>query len=163
MLKHEVFCLCHHLNVNQSPLYRYTSSRPDAILVVPLERVLRLNSWYLLRSAGGRRGNREGSAPATATPPNSKAHHPIQLLPDQRHVHLVDVKYCEDDRPNSQLKASKQPLRQHRDLCCHPSRASAQVTLHIILLGVEGAIYTPHTLKPLKELGLDNYKATELA
>eukprot|EP00983_Pelagomonas_calceolata_P100326 1158554-Pelagomonas_calceolata.AAC.11 len=72
---------------------RLTSSRPDAILVVPLKRVPRSNSRYLLRSAGGRGGNREDSAPATATTPTSKVRHPSQLLPQQRHVHLVEVKH----------------------------------------------------------------------
>eukprot|EP00983_Pelagomonas_calceolata_P043973 1139107-Pelagomonas_calceolata.AAC.3 len=43
------------------------------------------------------------------------------------------------------------------------SRASAQVTLHTIMLGVSGVIYTPHTLEPLKELGLDTHAATKLA
>eukprot|EP00983_Pelagomonas_calceolata_P083734 1156222-Pelagomonas_calceolata.AAC.4 len=123
------------------------------------DKVPRPNSRYLLRSAGGRRGggNREDSAPATATPPNSKARHPSQLLPDQRHVHLVEVKYCEDTRPKSQLEASKQ---QHDNLCCHLSRASAQVSLHIDLLGVGRIIYT---LEPLKELGLDSHSAMKLA
>ncbi|KAF5840495.1 Rec8 like protein-domain-containing protein, partial [Dunaliella salina] len=37
-----------------------------------------------------------------------------------------------------------------------------QVTFHTILLGVGGVIYTPHTLEPLKELGLDTFKATKL-
>eukprot|EP00983_Pelagomonas_calceolata_P114106 1160059-Pelagomonas_calceolata.AAC.12 len=32
-----------------------------------------------------------------------------------------------------------------------------------MLLGVGGVIYTPHTLEPLKEIGLDTYKATKLA
>eukprot|EP00983_Pelagomonas_calceolata_P048150 1140938-Pelagomonas_calceolata.AAC.1 len=41
--------------------------------------------------------------------------------------------------------------------------ASAQVTLHTMLLGVGGVIYTTHTLEPLKDLGLDTYKATRLA
>eukprot|EP00983_Pelagomonas_calceolata_P079373 1154634-Pelagomonas_calceolata.AAC.5 len=37
------------------------------------------------------------------------------------------------------------------------------VTLHTILLGVGGVIYTPHTLEPLNELGLDTHEATRLA
>eukprot|EP00983_Pelagomonas_calceolata_P053268 1143232-Pelagomonas_calceolata.AAC.1 len=97
---------------------------------------------------------------ATATPPTSKTRHPGQLPLEQRHVHLVEVKYCEDTRPKDQLEASKQ---QHRDLCHHLSRALAQITLHTILLGVGGVIYTPHTLEPLKELGLDTHTAIKLA
>eukprot|EP00983_Pelagomonas_calceolata_P086528 1156779-Pelagomonas_calceolata.AAC.3 len=42
-------------------------------------------------------------------------------------------------------------------------KASAQVTLHTILLGVGGVIHTPHTLEPLKKLGLDTHTATRLA
>eukprot|EP00983_Pelagomonas_calceolata_P055982 1144396-Pelagomonas_calceolata.AAC.2 len=53
-------------------------------------------SRILLKGVGG---NKEHSAPATATPPTSKVHHPSQLLPEQRHVHLVVVKYCKDTRP----------------------------------------------------------------
>eukprot|EP00983_Pelagomonas_calceolata_P040601 1137683-Pelagomonas_calceolata.AAC.2 len=127
---------------------RLTSSPPDAILFVPMKRVPMTDSRYLLRSRGGRRGNREHSAPATATPPTCK-----------RHVHLVEVKYREDTRPKNQLEASKQ---QHRDLCHHLSRGSAQVNLHTILLGVGGVIYTPHTLEPLKELVLDSHTVIKL-
>eukprot|EP00983_Pelagomonas_calceolata_P127834 1161448-Pelagomonas_calceolata.AAC.3 len=113
-----------------------------------------------LRSRGGRQRNREHLAPATATSPTSEACHPSQLPPEQRHVHLVEVKYCELIWPLNQLEPSKQ---QHRDLCSHLSRASAQLTLHTILLGVGGIIYTPHTLEPLKELGLHTHTAIKLA
>eukprot|EP00983_Pelagomonas_calceolata_P028175 882608-Pelagomonas_calceolata.AAC.2 len=98
------------------------------------------NSWYPLRCKGRREGNREHSAPATATPPASKVRHPSQLLLGQRHIHLVEVKLYEDTRPKNQLEASQQ---QDHNLCRNLSRASAQVTLHPILLGVGGVIYTP--------------------
>eukprot|EP00983_Pelagomonas_calceolata_P022487 707846-Pelagomonas_calceolata.AAC.1 len=60
-----------------------------------MKRVPRTNSRYPLRSRGGRGGDvppvdREHIAPATATPPTSKARHPSQLPPEQRHVHLVE-------------------------------------------------------------------------
>eukprot|EP00983_Pelagomonas_calceolata_P071107 1151070-Pelagomonas_calceolata.AAC.1 len=77
-----------------------------------------------------------------------------------RHIHLVGVKSCEDTRPKNQLEASKQL---HHDLCHHLSRASAQATLHTILLDVGDVIYIPHTLEPPKELGLDTHVATKLA
>eukprot|EP00983_Pelagomonas_calceolata_P080557 1155204-Pelagomonas_calceolata.AAC.4 len=89
--------------------------------------------------------------------PASKVCHPSQLLPEQKHIHF-HVKFCEDTRPKNQLEASKQ---QH--LCRGLSRASAQVTLHTILLGVDGVIYAPHTLEPLEGLGLDTLTATKLA
>eukprot|EP00983_Pelagomonas_calceolata_P016786 528684-Pelagomonas_calceolata.AAC.4 len=53
--------------------------------------------------------------------------------------------------------------QQHRNLCHHLTRASAQVTLHTALLGVDGVFCIPHTLETLKELGLDTHKATKLA
>ena len=68
-------------------------------------------------------------------------------------THLVEIKYCEDTRPQNQLNAAKE---QHKDICNILQGAS--VTLHIILLGVGGTIYTTHTLKPFKELGLDSKK-----
>eukprot|EP00983_Pelagomonas_calceolata_P006650 218679-Pelagomonas_calceolata.AAC.1 len=72
-----------------------------------MARVPSTNSRYLLRSRGGQGGNREHSALATATRPVSEVRHPSQLLPGQRHIHLVEVKYCEDTRPKHQLEASK--------------------------------------------------------
>eukprot|EP00983_Pelagomonas_calceolata_P011325 365278-Pelagomonas_calceolata.AAC.1 len=69
-----------------------------------MKRVPRINSRYPL-SRGGHGGNREHSA--TATPPTSKVRHIGQLLPDQRHVHLVEVKYCEDtQRPKQNVQSS---------------------------------------------------------
>eukprot|EP00983_Pelagomonas_calceolata_P025039 787278-Pelagomonas_calceolata.AAC.1 len=125
-----------------------------------MKRVPRTNSRYPLRSRGGHRGNREHSAPATTTSPTSKVRNPSQLLPEKRHIHFVEVNYCEDTRPKNQPEASE---HQHRDLCSHLSRASAQVALHTILLGVGRVIYTHHTLEPLEELGLDTHPATRLA
>eukprot|EP00983_Pelagomonas_calceolata_P061434 1146838-Pelagomonas_calceolata.AAC.1 len=55
------------------------------------------------------------------------------------------------------------PSSSTANLCRDLTKASAQVTLHTILLGVEGVIYTPQTLKPLKKLGLDTHTATRLA
>eukprot|EP00983_Pelagomonas_calceolata_P069870 1150545-Pelagomonas_calceolata.AAC.1 len=102
----------------------------------------RIVSRYPLRSRGGRRGNREHSVPATATPPALKVRHPRQLLPEQRNILLSESKYCKDARPKNQLEASKQ---QHRKLCRHPSRTSTQVTLHTIL-SVWAGSSTPLTL-----------------
>jgi len=59
-----------------------------------------------------------GGLSATAPPyqPLSRVRNPSQLIPNQRHIHLVEAKYCEDTRLRSQLEAAKQQhsaLRQH--------------------------------------------------
>eukprot|EP00983_Pelagomonas_calceolata_P034376 1077274-Pelagomonas_calceolata.AAC.1 len=59
---------------------RLTSSCPDATLAVPMKTVPMINFWYPLKSRGGHCGNREHSAPATATLPASKVRHPSQPL-----------------------------------------------------------------------------------
>ncbi len=75
-------------------------------------------------------------------------------------MHVVEVKYCEDTRPRSQLEAAHQ---QHGVLCQHLRRAAANVSLHTILLGVGGTIYSPYSLEPLKHHELDPQKVTKLA
>ena len=75
-----------------------------------------------------------------------------------RLVHLIEIKYCEDTRPENQLAAAQE---QHSQL--EIQLAGAQVTLCTIFLGVGGTIYIPHTLNQLTELGLDSQKAKDLA
>ncbi len=65
--------------------------------------------------------------------------------------------YCEDTRPEQQLQAAH---AQHG----HLKRSIAgDNVLHVILLGVGGVIYIPHTLVPLKSLGLDLQRVKKLA
>eukprot|EP00983_Pelagomonas_calceolata_P031740 995695-Pelagomonas_calceolata.AAC.1 len=123
-----------------------------------MKTVPRTNSRYPLRNRGGRGGNRGHSVPAIATPPTSKVRHPGQLLPELRHIHLVEVKYWKGTRPKNQLEASKQ-----LHLCRNLLRASAQVTLHTILLRVGGIICTSHISEPLTDFGLDTHTAIKLA
>eukprot|EP00983_Pelagomonas_calceolata_P124540 1161117-Pelagomonas_calceolata.AAC.2 len=75
-----------------------------------------------------------------------------------RHIHLLEIKYCEDTRPGAQLEASQQ---QHKKLC--KQLQSAEITLHTILLGVGGTIYTAHTLDQSRKLGIDQQRSTKLA
>ena len=68
------------------------------------------------------------------------------------------MKYCEDTRPGHQLEASN---KQYESLC---KRLKAKkVTLHTILIGVGGSIYTSNALHHLKELGLDSQRAHKTA
>jgi len=100
-----------------------------------------------------------GSTSATSTrATNPRQHWPKDLSKPRRDIHLVEIKYCEDTRPQNQLNPAKE---QHKDLCNILQGAS--VTLHIILLGVGGIIHNTHTLKPFKELGLDCQRVGKLA
>jgi len=61
---------------------------------------------YALRRRTGCRGDRGLSATATAYQPSSRVKNSSQLPPNQRHIHFVESKYCEDTRPRSQLEAA---------------------------------------------------------
>ncbi len=112
---------------------------------------------------GGGQGSLVAAAAAGGRPPTpATAYQPRQTCPEnlpwQRHAtHLIEIKYCEDTRPEQQLQAAP---AQHG--CLRRSIAGDHV-LHVILLGVGGVIYIPHTLVPLKSLGLDWQRVKKLA
>ncbi len=152
------------------------TSRPDAILVTPKK--CNINSQnqqnhpndqgLTLRS--GRRvvlgrglGFLAAATAAGGRPPSpATAHQPRPTRPKNlpwqlRTTHLIEIKYCKDTRPEQQLQAAH---AQHGHL--RRSIAGDNV-LHAILLGVGGVIYIPHTLVPLKSLGLDSHRVKKLA
>jgi len=119
---------------------RFTSSRPDVVLVTPTatkthNNKLMKGGWVLRSGRGQLRetGSTSAAPPATSTATNPRQHRPEDLNKTRRDIHLVKIKYCEDTRPQNQLSAAKE---QHKDLCNILQGAS--VTLHIILLGVGG-------------------------
>jgi hypothetical protein len=132
---------------------RLTSSRPDAILVTPVRTKPTTppsySSCQVLRNSN-RTQQRHNNQATTRLP--------HQLSIQGRHVQLIEVKFCEDTRPENQLNASK---LQHKQLCTN--LRGKRITLHTILLGVGGTIYVSHTLKLLRELGLDTQRAAKLA
>jgi len=105
-------------------------------------------------AAGGR-----PPTPAQPTSPDRLAPRTSEVgVPWQcRTTRLIEIKYCEDTRPEQQLQAAH---AQHGSL--RRSIAGDHV-LHVILLDVGGAIYILHTLVPLKNLGLDSQRVEELA
>jgi len=137
---------------------RFTSSRPDFVLVTPIaaktqKQQTNVGGWVLWSGRGQLRetGSIPAAPPATNRATNPRQHRPKDLSKPRRDIHLVEIKYCEDTRPQKQLNVAKE---QNKDLCNILQGAS--VNLHIILLGVGGTIYNTHTLKPFKELGLDS-------
>jgi len=119
-----------------------------------------VRGWVLRSGRGQLRetGSTLAAPPATSRATNPRQHRPKDLSKTRRDIHLVEIKYHEDTRPQNQLNAAKE---EHKDICNILQGAS--VTLHIILLGVGGDIYKTHTLQPFKELGLDSQRVKKLA
>ena len=88
----------------------------------------------------------------------SRVKQPHLLNAIKRHVHLIEIKYCEDTRPEHQLAAAQQ---QHAQLC-NLIDAKA-VTIQSILLGVCGTCYTEHIINQFKKLGPNHHRAMKLA
>ena len=52
--------------------------------------------------------------PATSRSTFPRQHRPKDLSILQRDIHLIEIKYCEDTRPQNQLSAAQE---QHKGLC----------------------------------------------
>jgi hypothetical protein len=75
-----------------------------------------------------------------------------KLNPYQWEVHLIELKFCEDTRPDPQLQKAK---AQHSVLTANLNRPGyREVKLHVIFVGVMGTIYKDYTDKPLADLNL---------
>jgi len=111
---------------NLSDRNRLTCSRPDAIFVTA--KPLNTPSALPQKVPSGQKG-RNGTRKTLPLATNNKPLRPHEISKIRRHIHLLEVKFCEDTRPAPQLEASR---LQHRDLCKHLQ--GAQVTLHSVLL-----------------------------
>eukprot|EP00983_Pelagomonas_calceolata_P079672 1154788-Pelagomonas_calceolata.AAC.5 len=112
---------------------RSASSRPDAILITPYNAKHTFNNVSPSCSHHAVR-NRHSTTQRTST--TSRVRQPHQLNACHHHVHLIEIKYCEDTRPQHQLDAA---LQQHANLCKHI--CAKAVSIHPILLGVGGTCY----------------------
>ena len=99
---------------------RFTSSRPDFVLVTPIaaktqKQQTNVGGWVLQsgREQSRETGSTSAAPPATNGATNPRQHRPKDLSKHRRDIHLVEVKYCEDTRPQNQLNAAKE---QHKDL-----------------------------------------------
>ena len=102
---------------------RFTSGRPDFVLVTPTAaktqtQQTNVGGAWVLRSGRGQlreTGSTSAAAPATnSTATNPRQHRPEDLNKTRRDIHLVEIKYCDDTRPQNQLNAAKV---RHKDLC----------------------------------------------
>eukprot|EP00983_Pelagomonas_calceolata_P087735 1157021-Pelagomonas_calceolata.AAC.8 len=82
-------------------------------------------------------------------------------------THLVELKFCPDTNPFITFeRAATQHSHTRTRLKTHSSRnpnRNNKVTLHIILIGVDGTNYNEYTITPLMNLGLTKQKAKSLA
>jgi len=100
---------------------KFISSRPDMVLVTPISAKTRkqqttAGGWVLRSGRGQLRetGSTPAAPPATSRATNPRQHRPNNLSKTRRDIHLVEIKYCEDTRPQNQLNAAKE---QHNDFC----------------------------------------------
>ncbi len=79
--------------------------------------------------------------------------------PSRWDAHFIEVKYCDDTRPEQQLaRATEQHIGLKHALAqqCH------KVSLRTILIEEMGTIYKCHTEIPLSKLGLDRCRLRKL-
>ena len=85
---------------------------------------------------------------------------PNRDSPAAAEVRLVEIKYCRDTQPEDQLARA---TKQHHALMAHlRSKGFSSVSLHTILLGVGGTVYTGYTQQPLLDLGVSRPACTSL-
>jgi hypothetical protein len=99
---------------------RFISSRPDFVLVTLIAakhtKKTNVGGWVLQSGREQLRetGSTSAAPPATSRATNPRQHRPKDLSKPRRDIHLVEIKYCEDTRPQNQLNATKE---QHKDIC----------------------------------------------
>jgi hypothetical protein len=101
---------------------RFTSSRPDFVLVTPItaktqKQQTNVGGWVFRSGRGQLRetGSTSAAPPATSRATSPRQHRPKDLSKPRRDIHLVEIKYCEDTRPQNQLNAAKEQHKQKKN------------------------------------------------
>jgi hypothetical protein len=103
-------------------------------------------------------GSTSAAPPAISASTFPRQHWPRDLGILQHDIHLIEIKRCENTRPQNQQSAVQE---QHKGLCTILQGAST--SLHAVLSGVGGTIYNTPAFEPFKDLGLDSQRVRRFA
>jgi hypothetical protein len=67
-----------------------------------------VGGWVLRSGRGQLTGSPPAAPPAISRATDPRQHRPIDLSKFRRDIHLVEIKYCEDTRPQNQLNTAKE-------------------------------------------------------
>jgi hypothetical protein len=143
---------------------RFTSSRPDAVLVGPSPRKQKSNRLAMkgggfLKVAGGKWRGRPGATLQHHQPSADPLFPPGST--DPAYFNVTSTTSRSRSVKTLDLTANWLSAAQKQHDLHHPS--TSLCTLHTILLERNGTIYNNHTLEPFKELGLDSQRIEKLA
>jgi hypothetical protein len=149
-------------NLNAQQRRRF--SKPGAIIVTPTQQLPRskgnlTNKKYKIlsehRSATNARRVAYDNLADGAANPLPLAMKPRNIQPDKSDIHLIKIKYCLDTPPTQKAR--------EQDKLLIPRLLTHRKTIHTILLGATGTIYSNHTRNPLHSLGVAGLHATAAA
>ena len=87
----------------------------------------------------------------------------VGTSPANRQVHIVELKCCQDTRPDAPLQRATEQHAELRQQLIAAGYSESNIHIVPILIGVSGTIYKQHTLDSLHKLGVTRANARRCA